>query len=67
MTGGAPGHDPRVIKRGSRKRGRGLMARIARLGRRDMRRGLACCLGTVVAGGAGSRYHSRVIVARGDK
>ena len=58
MARGAPRRDPRVVERGPRERGRGLMACIARLGRRDMRRGLACCLGTIVAGGAGSRQHA---------
>lgn len=58
MTGGAPRHDPRVIKRGAQERRRRLMARIAGRVRRNMRRGLACCLGAVVARGAGSRCHA---------
>ena len=68
MTGRAADHYPRVIHRGARPEGRRrLVARLARLGRRDMRRDLAFRLGPVMAGGAGSRHHARVVVARGDK
>ena len=59
MTGRTPGGDPRVIHRGARPEGRRrFMARIARLGRRDMRCGLACCLGAVVAGGTAALHHT---------
>ena len=67
MAGGAPSHDPRVIEHGPCKRGRGLMARLARLRGRYVRGRLACCLAAVVAGAAGSWNHACVVVARGHK
>jgi hypothetical protein len=59
VTGRTAGCDPRVIHRSPWPEGRRrFVARIARLGRRNMRRRLACCLGAVVAAGASSLHHT---------
>jgi hypothetical protein len=67
MTGRTASRDPRMIHRGPRPEScRRFMARLARLGCRNVRRGLAFGLGAVMASGA-ARRDARVIISVGHK
>ena len=62
VTGRTATDDPRVTELCSRKRRRGSMARIAGLRRRHVTRRFTPRCRAVMAGGAGARHHTSVIV-----
>ena len=67
VTGHAPGRNPRVIKRGPRKRGRGLVTILARGGGRDMVRRFAHDPGIPAAMTGGAARRDPGVIHRGPR